>query len=192
MDSFSQSRSKIWLITTWTSQAVPHKGAILTQLSEFWFTILQSMIPTLRTHYISLGLPPAIEERLPPHMVIQCQLQQRCMIVKRLKVIPIESIVRGYITGSAWSSYQKDGTVCGVKLPIGLRESEKLQQPLWTPSTKAKSGENDENISPEKGALPHGVDHLNDNYEEPPLMAPCGSCRDRGRGTCRSDRSTLA
>lgn len=73
------------------------------------------------------------------------------MVVRRLKVLPIESIVRGYITGSAWSSYQKDGTVCGIKLPAGLQESERLQKPLWTPSTKAEVGQSDENISPEEG-----------------------------------------
>lgn len=73
------------------------------------------------------------------------------MVVRRLKVFPIESIVRGYITGSAWSSYQRDGTVCGRALPAGLQESERLQQPLWTPSTKAEVGGKDENISPAEG-----------------------------------------
>lgn len=73
------------------------------------------------------------------------------MVVKRLKVFPIESIVRGYITGSAWISYQHDGTVCGIRLPAGLKESEKLERPLWTPSTKADLGSKDENISPEEG-----------------------------------------
>ena len=73
------------------------------------------------------------------------------MVVKRLKVFPLESIVRGYITGSAWASYEKDGTVNGVKLPLGLRESEKLPEPLWTPSTKAELGDKDENISQAQG-----------------------------------------
>ena len=73
------------------------------------------------------------------------------MVVRRFEVLKIESIVRGYITGSAWSSYQKDGTVCGIKLPNGLRESERLEKPLWTPSTKAAAGEKDENISPAEG-----------------------------------------
>lgn len=73
------------------------------------------------------------------------------MVVKRLKVFPIESIVRGYISGSAWSSYQKNGQVCGITLPRGLQESEKFQQPLWTPSTKAELGGRDENISPAEG-----------------------------------------
>lgn len=100
-----------------------------------------------------MGVPPAVEDLLPPHLACQLQLHQRSMVVKRVKVFPIESIVRGYITGSAWSSYQKDGTVCGIQLPIGLQESEKLQQPLWTPSTKAQIGGKDENISPAEGTL---------------------------------------
>ena len=73
------------------------------------------------------------------------------MVVGRFEVLKIESIVRGYITGSAWSSYQKDGTMCGIKLCGGLCESERLERPLWTPSTKAAAGEKDENISPEEG-----------------------------------------
>ena len=111
-------------------------------------------MPALRTHFISQGLPLAVEERLPPDLATKLQLQQRSMVVKRLKVLPIESIVRGYITGSAWTSYQSNGTVCGIQLPIGLQESQKLHRPLWTPSTKAELGNHDENISPAKGALP--------------------------------------
>ena len=137
-----------------SSQAIDEKGAILTQLSKFWFQYLQSMMPTLQTHYVSLGLPSAIEKRLPLHITRELGLQQRCMVVKRLKVLPIESIVRGYITGSAWSSYLEDGTVCGIRLPNGLQESQQLQQPLWTPSTKAEPGSKDENISHAEGALP--------------------------------------
>ncbi|KAL2057888.1 hypothetical protein ABVK25_001505 [Lepraria finkii] len=130
--------------------AIDQKGAILTQLSEFWFNLLQSKIPELRTHYVSLGLPPMLQERLPPNLVEWLRL--RSMVVKRLKVFPIESIVRGYITGSAWISYQKDGTVCSIPLPSGLQESQVLPKPLWTPSTKAELGNKDENISPEEAA----------------------------------------
>ncbi|KAM0801183.1 phosphoribosylaminoimidazolesuccinocarboxamide synthase [Usnea florida] len=129
---------------------IEQKGAILTQLSQFWFNFLQSKIPSLRTHFIPLDVSRALNERLPSEMI--SQLQPRSMLVKRLKVLPIESIVRGYLTGSAWSSYQKNGTVCGVPLPTGLQESEKLPQPLWTPSTKAEPGEKDENISPAEAA----------------------------------------
>ena len=133
----------------WGWQGIDQKGAILTQLSEFWFNLLQSRIPGLRTHFISLGIPPTLQERLPPDLAKE--LRWRSMVVKRLKVFPIESIVRGYITGSAWNSYQTDGTVCGINLPAGLKESEKLERPLWTPSTKADLGSKDENISPEEG-----------------------------------------
>ena len=73
------------------------------------------------------------------------------MVVKKLEVLPIESIVRGYITGSAWSAYQKGGSVCGIALPSDLKESQKFEQPLWTPSTKAEAGGKDENISPQEG-----------------------------------------
>lgn len=105
--------------------------------------------PRSRTHYVSLNSSQALQEHLPSQMI--SQLQRRSMVVKRLKVFQIESIVRGYITGSAWSSYQENGTVCGRGLPPGLQESEKLQQPLWTPCTKAEVGGKDENISPAEG-----------------------------------------
>lgn len=136
---------------------IEQKGAILTQLSQFWFKLLQSRIPSLRTHYVSLNISQALQERLPSQMI--SQVQRRSMVVKRLKVLPIESIVRGYITGSAWSSYQKDGTVCGIALPAGLQESERLQQPLWTPSTKAEIGGKDENISRAEAARIVGQAH---------------------------------
>ncbi|KAI9843249.1 MAG: phosphoribosylaminoimidazole carboxylase ade2 [Sclerophora amabilis] len=132
------------------NNAIGEKGAILTQLSAFWCTYLQSAIPSLRTHIVSLDLPSTLQQQLPPHLA--SELQRRSMVVKRLKVFPLESIVRGYLSGSAWSSYQKDGRVHGMALAPGLRESEKLDQPLWTPSTKAEAGEKDENISPAEGA----------------------------------------
>lgn len=129
--------------------AIGQKGAILTRLSEFWFTLLQEKMPTLRTHFISVGIPASLKERLPSESALR--LEPRSMVVRRLKVLPIESIVRGYLSGSAWSSYEKNGTVCGISLPAGLQESEKLRDPLWTPSTKAEIGAVDENISPAKG-----------------------------------------
>jgi len=129
--------------------AIDQKGVLLNQLSEFWFTLLQQMIPPLRTHYISLGVPAQLQQRLPSALV--SQLQGRTMVVKRVRVLSIESVVRGYITGSAWTSYKKDGTVCGISLPAGLRESDKFEHPLWTPSTKAEVGGSDENISPAEG-----------------------------------------
>ena len=134
---------------------IDQKGAILTTLSEFWFDLLTSneecKIPDLKSHFVSLGLPPKLQQTLPPSLA--SQLLGRSMVVRRLKVLPIESIVRGYITGSAWASYRKNGTVCDIEMPVGLRESQKLERPLWTPSTKAEVGGADENISPEKGEL---------------------------------------
>ena len=129
--------------------AVDQKGAILTQLSEFWFKTLQERIPVLRTHLLDMGLPSELRQSLPSDLVKS--LEPRCMVVKKLKVLPIESIVRGYLTGSAWTSYQKSGAFCGVALPPGLKESQKFERPLWTPSTKAGVGGKDENISPQQG-----------------------------------------
>ncbi|THG98757.1 hypothetical protein EW026_g3475 [Hermanssonia centrifuga] len=90
------------------------------------------------------------------------QLEGRTMLVKRAKVIPLEAIVRGYLTGSGWSEYKKSGTVHGIALPTGLVESEKLPEPLFTPSTKAEQGQHDENISPEKAAALIGQDLYNE------------------------------
>jgi phosphoribosylaminoimidazole-succinocarboxamide synthase len=96
---------------------------------------------------LNLDLP----EPLANEVALARVYANRSMVVRKLKVFPIESIVRGYITGSAWSEYVKSGTVHGMTLPRGLRESQELAQPLWTPSTKAEVGDKDENISPEQG-----------------------------------------
>jgi len=117
-------------------------------LSTHWFDVLTKLIPDLQTHFISIDLPEAIQKS--EHA---SSLRNRSMQVKRFRVLPIESIVRGYITGSAWKEYKKTGTVHGLAMPTGLQESEKLAEPLWTPSTKAELGDHDENISPEKGEL---------------------------------------
>jgi len=118
---------------------IPSKGICLTQLSKFWFDYTKNSIPN---HVISTDLFEYPKELHP----YEEQLAHRSMLVKKTKVIPIECIVRGYISGSAWSSYKKDGTVCGIKLPAGLQESERFPEPLFTPSTKATSG-HDINIS---------------------------------------------
>lgn len=124
-------------------------GALLTLMSVHWFNVLSKLIPHLKTHFLSLDLPPQITQS--PEMT--AMLQRRSMQVQKLNVLPIESIVRGYITGSAWSEYQKSGTVHGLQMPVGLQESQKLEQPLWTPSTKAEQGAHDENISPAQAAV---------------------------------------
>ncbi|KJX93607.1 phosphoribosylaminoimidazole-succinocarboxamide synthase like protein [Zymoseptoria brevis] len=118
---------------------IPSKGALLTQLSAHWFALITQHFPTLRTHLISTSLPPTLSLPTP--------LSTRSMLVRRTPVLPLESIVRGYITGSAWSEYQNSGTVHGMPMPQGLREAQKLEKPIWTPSTKAEQGDHDENIS---------------------------------------------
>jgi phosphoribosylaminoimidazole-succinocarboxamide synthase len=118
---------------------VPGKGEVLTALSNFWFSKLGHVIPN---HLSDIA----------PEDVVQteadcAQVKGRAFVVKRLKPLPIEAIVRGYLVGSGWKDYKKTGAVCGIALPAGLQEAQKLPQPLFTPSTKAAVGEHDENIS---------------------------------------------
>jgi phosphoribosylaminoimidazole-succinocarboxamide synthase len=120
-------------------EPIPHKGVYLTQISKFWFDFFKDMIPS---HVVSTDIAEYPKE-LQAHEGV---LAGRSMLVKKAEVFPVECIVRGYISGSAWKSYQKDGTVCGIKLPNGLKESDKFGKPLFTPSTKAESG-HDINIS---------------------------------------------
>jgi len=121
---------------------IPNKGVYLTQISKFWFDFFKDKIPN---QVISADVSE-FPETLRNHAEI---LNGRSMLVKKAEIIPIECIVRGYLSGSAWNSYQKDGTVCDIKLPAGMRESDKFDEPLFTPSTKAESG-HDINISYEK------------------------------------------
>lgn len=116
---------------------IPCKGAVLNRVSAFWFDFTKDLIPN---HMISINNADMPEEFQAE------QYKDCCMLVKKLKMLPVECIVRGYITGSGWESYQKDGSVCGIKLPEGLRESEKLPEPIYTPTTKAPEG-HDEHIS---------------------------------------------
>ena len=116
---------------------VPNKGKVLNKISAFWFDYIKDIIPN---HVISTDLKDFPVEFQTP------EFEGRSMLVKKLKMLPIECIVRGYITGSGWKSYKENGTVCGISLPEGLQESEKLPTPIFTPSTKASEG-HDENIS---------------------------------------------
>lgn len=120
---------------------IPNKGKILNQISKFWFDFVQDIVPN---HIISTDTKDFPQEFQTP------EFEGRSMLVKKLKMLPVECIVRGYITGSGWKSYQENGTVCGITLPEGLQESEKLPEAIFTPSTKAEIGEHDENISFEK------------------------------------------
>ncbi|KAH9990910.1 phosphoribosylaminoimidazole-succinocarboxamide synthase [Russula vinacea] len=124
---------------------IPDKGRVLTELSLFWFDKLRDIIPN---HVVTSRIEDMPEE-LHKHRE---QLEGRSILVKKAKVIPLEAIVRGYITGSAWAEYKKSGTAHGIPLPEGLQESQKLPTPLFTPSTKAEQGAHDENISPEQAA----------------------------------------
>ena len=117
------------------------KGAILTQMSKFWFDYTRDIVPN---HMISVDVKDM------PEFFQNKEYEGKSMMCKKLQMIPIECIVRGYITGSGWASYQENGTVCGITLPVGLQESEKLPEPIYTPSTKAEIGLHDENISYEQ------------------------------------------
>ena len=123
-------------------EPIPNKGVCLTQISKFWFDFFKD---TVLNHVISADISEFPDE-LKIHYEV---LNGRSMLVKKAKVFPIECIVRGYLSGSAWKSYQKDGTVCGITLTKGLKESDKFDEPLFTPSTKAESG-HDINISYEE------------------------------------------
>jgi len=117
---------------------IPEKGKILTQISAFWFDLLAGIVLDQRT-----GIDP--ESVVAPDE--RDQVAGRAMVVKRLKPLPIEAVVRGYLIGSGWKEYQEKGSVCGITLPQGLRLAEKLPEPIFTPATKAEVGEHDENIS---------------------------------------------
>ncbi|BBJ22948.1 phosphoribosylaminoimidazolesuccinocarboxamide synthase [Candidatus Nitrotoga sp. AM1P] len=132
---------------------VPGKGQVLTTLSNFWFSKLNHVLPNHLTGIKPESLVKTDEER--------AQLAGRAFVVKRLRPVPIEAIVRGYLAGSAWKEYQKTGMVCGIKLPADLQEAQKLSQPLFTPSTKAPAGEHDENISFDQAAKLLGVPRAN-------------------------------
>ena len=120
---------------------ITKKGAVLTQMSKFWFDYTKDLLPN---HMISVDTADM------PEFFRQPQFEGNSMLCRKLTMLPIECIVRGYITGSGWASYQKSGTVCGITLPAGLRESDKLPEPIYTPSTKAELGDHDENISYEQ------------------------------------------
>ena len=120
---------------------VTKKGTVLTQMSKFWFDLTKDIVPN---HMISVDVKDM------PEFFQQEKYDGNSMMCKKLTMLPIECIVRGYITGSGWASYQENGTVCGIKLPEGLKESDKLPEPIYTPSTKAEIGDHDENISFER------------------------------------------
>ena len=120
---------------------ITQKGAILTQMSKFWFDFTKDIVPN---HMLSVDVKDM------PELFQQEKFDGNSMMCKKLEMLPIECIVRGYITGSGWESYKENGTVCGITLPEGLKESDKLPEPIYTPRTKADIGLHDENISFER------------------------------------------
>ncbi|NLG03683.1 MAG: phosphoribosylaminoimidazolesuccinocarboxamide synthase, partial [Clostridia bacterium] len=129
---------------------ISKKGTVLTQMSKFWFDLTADILPN---HMISTDVNDM------PEFFRQPKFDGNSMMCKKLTMLPVECIVRGYITGSGWASYQKDGMVCGIKLPEGLKESDKLPEPIYTPSTKAEIGDHDENISFEQS-----IEHLEKEF----------------------------
>src|SRR5438477_9825607 len=118
---------------------IPHKGRVLTQLSLFWFEFLKDVVPN---HLVTADVA-----RYPTEAQKYAdQLRGRSMLVQRAEMFPVECVVRGYLSGSGWKEYKATGSVCGIKLPAGLRESQQLPEPIFTPATKATTG-HDENIS---------------------------------------------
>ncbi|ADL33884.1 phosphoribosylaminoimidazole-succinocarboxamide synthase PurC [Butyrivibrio proteoclasticus B316] len=120
---------------------VSTKGAVLTQMSKFWFDYTKDVV---KNHMVS------VDTNDMPEFFRTPDFTGNSMLCKKLRMIPVECIVRGYITGSGWKSYQENGTVCGIKLPEGLQECDKLPEPIYTPSTKAEIGDHDENIDFER------------------------------------------
>ena len=123
---------------------IPDKGAMLTAMSNFWFARTRTLIPNQVADIPLAQVLKDPAERAP--------VEKQALVVRKLKALPIEAIVRGYLVGSGWKEYQKSGTVCGIQLPTGLKEADKLPEPIFTPSTKAAVGQHDENISFEQAA----------------------------------------
>ena len=124
-------------------EPIPGKGELLTRMALFWFDKLKDVVPNHLTGEDPLGVVRADE---------QGQVRGRSMLVRRLKPVPVEAVVRGYLAGSGWKEYQDHGQVCGVRLPAGLKNADKLPAPIFTPATKAEVGDHDENISFERMA----------------------------------------
>ena len=124
---------------------IPGKGRVLTRISNFWFKKLQHIMPN---HLADIPL-----ERVVPDAAERAQIEERAIVVKLLKPLPVEAIVRGYLIGSGWKDYQKSGAVCGIKLPEGLQQAQQLPEAIYTPSTKAAVDQHDENVSFEQTVM---------------------------------------
>jgi phosphoribosylaminoimidazole-succinocarboxamide synthase len=119
---------------------IPDKGRVLTQLTIFWLDLLRDVVPN---HFVSAH----VDDYPASFHPYRDQLEGRSMLVRRARMIEVECVARGYVAGSGWKDYRRDGSICGIALPAGLRESDRLSEPIFTPATKAESGHHDENIS---------------------------------------------
>jgi phosphoribosylaminoimidazole-succinocarboxamide synthase len=133
---------------------IPDKGRVLTGLSRFWFSRTAGIVP----NHLLGTTPEELPEEFVPGPETATELRGRMMLCRRVEVLPIEVIVRGYLAGSGWKDYGRTGAVCGIALPAGLRESDRLPEPLFTPSTKAEQGAHDENIGLDEAARLIGAD----------------------------------
>ena len=146
-DIYDLGADKMLLVTTDRLSAfdvvlptpIVDKGAVLTEIANFWFDKLKHIIPNHLT-----GIDPDTVVSDPAE---KAQLGRRALVVKKLKPLPVEAIVRGYLVGSGWKEYKASGTVCGIQLPAGLQEASRLLEPIFTPSSKAEMGTHDENIT---------------------------------------------
>ena len=145
-DVYGVGADKLLIVTTDRLSAfdvilpepIPGKGAVLTAVSNFWFARMRGIIPN---HLADLTL-----EQVLPDPSERAQVEGRAVVARKLKALPVEAIVRGYLIGTGWKDYQKTGAVCGIRLPVGLRMADRLPEPIFTPSTKAEVGIHDENI----------------------------------------------
>ncbi len=158
---------------------IPGKGALLTSISDFWFEKTKDLIP----NHLS---DRKLEEVLPDPEEF-AQAEGRCMLVRKLKPVPVEAIVRGYIIGSGWKDYQKTGAICGIELPPGLQIAERLPEPVYTPSSKAAPGEHDENISFEETVKLAGEDIANQVRDMTMALYQLASEHARARGILIAD-----
>jgi len=130
---------------------IPDKGRVLTQLTIFWLDLLGDVVPN---HFVSAD----VDDYPAGFRPFRDQLQGRSMLVRRARMLEVECVARGYVSGSGWKDYRRDGSICGIPLPAGLRESDRLPEPVFTPATKAQSGHHDENISFGTAAAQLGVE----------------------------------
>jgi phosphoribosylaminoimidazole-succinocarboxamide synthase len=162
-----------WVLPT----GIPDKGRVLTTLSAFWFAELGERNHLLSTDVDSFPLPAGVDRR---------PLSGRSMLVRRLEIVPIECVVRGYVSGSAWKEYKQSGAVCGIALPAGLVESQELAAPIFTPATKAESG-HDENISFDEMAARVGRDTAEELRRRSLALYASAARRARERGIIIAD-----